>query len=843
MRKFLIISIFIFILILIFLNIDLIKDISYRYTVKMNVESYFPIKQNTKYIYEKVDEDIFYEVTSDYTNENIIQLRTKSNDDISINIISVKDGKAINEITKKETLFRENLLNTMEFSNEESEDDILLMEPIVKGTKWPLLNNSSRQITNTKSIVETPVGSYEAIEVTTLSENAKEIFYYAKDIGLVKSITISEGKSTTIVLKEIYTDSPLVENIEFYYPDFNRMKILNKTEVVEFNTNAPTEAVFTEAYKNVLSKEHKVLGNEVSINNIDLYSYDTLHIDINKILLDDMEMKALYEGMILQSFVNTFGRFYNEEYVYLTIDNKDYTSDNIILNSRPFKVDFISYPLFYDIVIYGSTPSGITAAISSAREGMDVALINQGQHIGGMVTGGLSFTDHGATSIISGITREVFETIGKHYGQNIIWDFEPHIAEEAFIELLNKENIDVYYNQQLIENNGVLLDNNKLINIKMIDGDIFFGQVFIDSSYEGDLMAQSEISYVVGRESEDEYDERFAGHLPPIARNSFYYPLKGTDDEGNIYHGISIEPPGINGQGDNKVQAYNYRLCLTDNIDNQVPFYKPDNYNEEDFKLLSAWLNKIKEYENRDLKFSDVVYLGALPNNKYDVNHLGPFSTDLIGGSWEYPDANYEKREEIINNHKEYIQGLLYFISTNESTPAELRADVNKYGYAADEFRDNDHWPYQLYVREARRMVGDFVLTESDVRDESTKFDSIGMGSYFIDTHNVQRYLTIDDYVINEGEIQIPVSPYEIPYRVMLPKESEAQNLLVTICISASHVAYSSIRMEPQYMIMGEAAGIAATISINDKENVQNIDYDKLEQKLIENNAILGLKN
>ncbi len=840
MKKYIIIFIlFITAVVFVLINLQNIKNTLNDKQSDDKIESYFPIQQNIKYIYEVNEQGLFYEVTSDYTSEDMIQLRVRGNEDVIISLIQVKDGKAINKISMEEKYFRQNILNFSEQGNNGNKTEILLMEPFIVGTEW-ITEDSKRKITNVESKVETAIGTYDAIEVTTKANNKTTVDYYAKNIGLIKSVIITGDKTTTVVLKEIQKNSSLVEEIQYYYPDYKKMKISCKTHVTEFQTNESPELVITENYKKILFGEHSVLTKNTKINNISYNKDKTLHIDFNNFLIDDTKHKSLYEGMVLQSITNTYGRFYGADQVRFTIENEDYKSKHIKLNQRPLKVNFIDYPLFYDVIVYGGTASGFAAAISAAREGLDVALIEQGSHIGGMVTGGLGFTDGGNTSIIGGITKEIFENIRKRYGKENSWFFEPHVAEEVMTEMLEKENIFVYYNKSIKENDGVEKDVAKLISIEMTSGDLFFSQFFIDSSYEGDLMAMSQVSYTVGREGKDKYEESFAGQLPPMGTNNFYYYLEAFDENGKLYNGITNEYPGKMGKGDNKVQAYNYRLCVTNNINNLIPFTKPNNYNAENYKILSAWLNKIKEYENRSLKFTDVVYLGKLPNDKYDVNNLGPISTDFIGGNYEYPDGDYKKREEIRNNHKEYIQGLLYFISNDLSVPAELREDVKKWGYAADEFTDNDYWPYQIYIREARRMVGDFVLTESDVREKITKYDSIGMGSYGIDTHNVQRYVTMDGFVLNEGELQVPVlTPYEIPYRVMMPKISEADNLIVSVCISASHIAYSTVRMEPQFMIMGEAAGIAAAISIEEENKVQNINYKTLKEKLINNAAVL----
>lgn len=799
------------------------------------VEEYFPINKNTKYTYAIAGKDETYEMTIDYAGENKMQQRTKHINGVEISVIQVKDGIVTRTIYQDEEYFRRNLMNNSD------EQEVLLMEPIMIGTEWMTADDGLRKISAVSVEISTQMNVYDAIEVTTEWDNKKSVEYYSKGVGLVKSVIMYQESETISVLSDIQKNSFLTEDVSFYYPDFKEMKILKKTYEVEFRTNDYTEDVLTKAYKDIVYGEESVLTNKSKINIIETDLGGTLHIDLNKEFIRNLKVEALREGMILQSITNTFGRFFEAEQVRLTVDNEDYKSENITLNHRPMEVNYIDYPLFYDVVVYGGTASGIMAAVAAAREGADVALIEQSSHLGGMVSGGLSYTDLGNITVIGGLTKEFFENIGEHYNKKVSWYYEPKVAEKILIEMLKKEGVHVYYNSLLKENDGVEKDLAKIISIEMINGDLFFSRIFIDSTYEGDLMAMSHVSYTFGREGGDEYDERFAGILPPMGMNSFYYNLKAYDEKGDLFEEISLNLPGPSGRGDNKIQAYNYRLCITDDVDNQIPFTKPENYNKDRYKLLGAWLNLIKENKNQNLEFSDIVFFGNIPNDKYDINNFGPISTDYIGGSWEYPEANYEKREEIKNDHKEYIQGMLYFILSDESVPQELREDVKKWGYAADEFVDNDYWPYQLYIREARRMTGDFVMTERDIRKEKTKDDSIGMGSYNIDSHNVHRYLTLDGFVQNEGELQIPVTPYEIPYRVMVPQISEADNLLVTVCVSASHIAYSSMRMEPQYMIMGEAAGIAAAMSIEKNNAVQDVNVSNLRLRLLKNGAILEL--
>lgn len=811
----------------------------------LGISDYFPILTDTKYTYITAEDNEVYEMTVDYTSEDMMQLRTKYADEINISVVLVKDNKAILTVSQEESYFRKNL---MTYSNR---SEILMMGPFEEGRHWSVEGGGVRTITSTNSDVSTPIEIYNAIEVTTVWENKKTVNYYAKGVGLVKSVVTEEvseiptdlentktKSQKTYYLSEIEKNYNLTEEISFYFPDFKDMKIKNVSENVKFKTNDKTEDVITSAYQHIVPKE-SVLSKNSRLNKIDIDTDNTLHIDMNKKFLDEMNMEAMHEGMILHSITNTLGRFFGAEQVRFTVDDEDYRSSNIKLRQHPMKVDYVNYPLFYDVVVYGGTASGIMAAVSAAREGKDVALIEQSSHLGGMVSGGLSYTDHGNIKVIGGMTKEFFQMAGKHYNKKVSWFYEPHVAELIFEKMLHEEDVHVYFNSLLMENGGVKKDGPSIMNIEMLDGSLFYGQIFIDSTYEGDLMAKSNISYTVGREGNDVYQESFAGVLPPLGRNNFYYNLKAMDSKGILYEEISTRLPGASGSGDELVQAYNYRLCLTNNPGNQIPFSKPENYRRERYLLVAAWLNFLKGSEDRNIHFSDIIFFGPLPNNKYDINNSGPFSTDYIGGSYLYPEADYQQREEIKKQHKEYIQGLLYFAANDVAVPAELRADAKKWGYAEDEFVDNDYWPYQLYIREARRMVGDFVMTERDIRHDKLKDDAIGMGSYNIDSHNVQRYLTLDGYVQNEGELQIPVTPYQIPYRVMIPKISEADNLIVTVCVSASHIAYSSLRMEPQYMIMGEAAGIASSMAIDKNTAVQHIDTEILKQIVLNKGAIL----
>ena len=399
--------------------------------------------------------------------------------------------------------------------------------------------------------------------------------------------------------------------------------------------------------------------------------------------------------------------------------------------------------------------------------------------------------------------------------------------------------IDVYY-EKWLPAGGVEGNRAKITGIRTGDDSSYAAQIFIDCSYEGDLMADSGVSYTLGRESVSQYGESLAGIRPGFMGNNFIYPMKAETSSGAVYPEVSPEPVGQRGSGDERIQAYTYRLCLSNDPANQIPFSKPLFYDPARYELLLHWLEVLKSNEGgRALTLSDLMFFGRLPNNKVDVNNSGPFSTDYIGGSLDYAEGDLRTRREIEGAHRNYLEGLFYFLWKDESVPTELREEIGRWGYARDEFVDNGNWPYQIYLREGRRMTGEFVMTQQDLQTNRAKEDSIGMGTYNIDSHHVQRFITADGYIQNEGDIQVRVSPYQIPYRIMVPKREEAENLLVPVCMSASHVAYGSLRMELQYMILGEAAGTAAVQSFSEDVTVQDITVPILQKRLEEKGAVL----
>jgi FAD dependent oxidoreductase len=495
----------------------------------------------------------------------------------------------------------------------------------------------------------------------------------------------------------------------------------------------------------------------------------------------------------------------------------------------------------YDLVVYGGTAGGVMTAVSAAREGLTVALLEPGKHLGGMVTGGLSRTDFGKKEVIGGLALEFYQRAGKKYGREIEWMPEPRVAEAVLNEMVNEnKTITVFLNHRLVEKGGVKKQGTRVIEIKTENGGTFRAVIFADASYEGDLMAQTRVDFTWGRESSAQYGESLAGVRPKDRNHQFDFPVPATDENKKLLQEIQTQPRGDIGAGDRKVQAYNFRLILTNDPSNRILFTKPPQYDSKRFELLARFLAEFVKQKNRAPRMNEILLpVQIAGKQKWDFNNRGPFSTDYIGKNWDYPNAGYKRRAEIRQDHVNYTRELFYFLNTDPRVPKPTQDEIKEFGLAKDEFIDNDHWPYQLYVREARRMVGDFIMTQKDIQTELTKPDVIGMGSYNSDSHNVQRYLTPEGNAQNEGNMEVAVTPYQIPYRILLPRKTQATNLLVPVCFSASHVTYSTLRMEPQYMIIGQAGGVAARMAIDKKTALQDLDSAALTAKLRSQNAIM----
>jgi hypothetical protein len=498
-------------------------------------------------------------------------------------------------------------------------------------------------------------------------------------------------------------------------------------------------------------------------------------------------------------------------------------------------------------VVYGGTAGGAMTAISGARMGLKTALLEPREHIGGMVTGGLSRTDVGRREVIGGYALEFYWRAGNAYNmaqhlQDIAWLPEPHVAEAIFGDMLRQSGVTVLLHRRLRERDGVRESGTRIESITMENGETYTARIFADCTYEGDLMAQAGVTFTWGRESSAQYGESLAGVRGETPKHQFLVDLSPYDAAGKLLPEISAEPAGEPGAADRKVQAYNFRMILSHDPNNQVVYPKPAAYDPARFELFARLLAAMEKKQGRASKLGEVLSISPIPNQKADMNNQGAFSTDYIGKSYDYPNASYARRAEIWRDHEEYTKGLFWFLSHDARVPVSLRKEANEWGLAKDEFLDNAHFPNQLYIREARRMVGEYVMTQKDIQTELAKPDAIGMGSYNSDSHNLQRIVTKEGFVRNEGDMQVSVQPYQIPYRILTPKRAEAQNLLVPVCFSASHVAYSTLRMEPQYMIMGQAAGVAAWMAIRGDRAVQEIDTATLTRTLVEHGAILEYK-
>lgn len=531
----------------------------------------------------------------------------------------------------------------------------------------------------------------------------------------------------------------------------------------------------------------------------------------------------------------------------------------------------------YDLVIYGATSAGVAAAIQGARMGKSVLLIEPTKRIGGLTTGGLGATDIGNKAAIGGISREFYQNIQTYYsqpehwkwqkkedykdggqartepGEEAMWTFEPSAALQVYQQMLAKEEVEVVYEERLNRATGLIKEGNVIQEIEMESGMIYQGKVFIDATYEGDLMAAAGVSYTIGREPNRRYGETLngvqankinlslTGRISRNGRNHNFidrvdpYHIPGDPTSGLLPF-INPNPPGVDGEGDNKIQAYCFRMCLTDHPDNRIPFQKPADYNELDYELL---FRNYEAAEDLNTMYSyGVPYLpwanSAMPNRKTDTNNKHGFSTDFIGQNYAYPEASYEERQAIVEAHRNYQKGLMWTLAYHPRIPEKVRNEVSRWGTPRDEFGRSDGWPEQLYIREARRMVSDYVMTQRHCEALETAEDPIGLAAYTMDSHHVQRYVDANGYVQNEGNVEAGVvMPYPISYRAIVPKPSEAANLLVPVCLSASHIAFGSIRMEPVFMVLGQSAAMAAVLAIEYGTSVQDVEYAKLKPMLL----------
>ena len=537
-----------------------------------------------------------------------------------------------------------------------------------------------------------------------------------------------------------------------------------------------------------------------------------------------------------------------------------------------------------DLIVYGGTSAGVSAAIQASRMGKTVWLIEPTNRIGGLTTGGLGQTDIGNKIVIGGIAREFYQNVKKYYqrpeswkwqkpeeyrdgGQtrtdskeDAMWTFEPSAALKIFHQMLGQEkNIRLAYNQRLNRQNGVVKTNGSITSIAMESGEVYRGKVFIDATYEGDLMAAAGVSYRVGRESNKEYGETLNG----VQANKVSLTLGKTISFNSANHNfiVGVDPhivkgdptsgllpfitpgkPGIDGQGDNGIQAYCFRMTLTDHPENRIPFFKPEGYVEQEYELL------FRNYEAADGPIEKMYDYGGIvpwinsdmPNRKTDTNNQKGFSTDFIGQNYEYPEASYKEREKIAERHRKYQQGLMWTLAYHPRIPEKVRNIVSKWGTCKDEYENEDGWQEQLYVREARRMVCDYVMTQQNCEAIKVAEDPIGMGAYGMDSHQVKRYVDVNGFVQNEGNVEAHgFAPYPIGFKSIVPKNAECKNLLVPVCLSATHIAYGSIRMEPVFMVLGQSAATAACMAIDKGVDIQIIEYEILKSKLLADKQVL----
>ncbi len=526
----------------------------------------------------------------------------------------------------------------------------------------------------------------------------------------------------------------------------------------------------------------------------------------------------------------------------------------------------------HNLVIYGGTSAGIAAAIQASRMEMSVVIIEPTHRLGGLTTGGLGQTDIGRKHVIGGISREFYKGVRKYYenpahwrwqkredyrsggqsktrdGEDAMWTFEPSAALTIYAQMMENEAITIEYGQRINRKDGVKKDSGRITSITMESGEVYFGKMFIDATYEGDLLAAAGVSYTVGREAKGQYGENLNGVQDNIeaksligttSRNAKHlnfvdgvdpYVTPG-DPKSGLLPFIDADGPGESGAGDKKVQAYCFRMTLTDHPQNRIPFRKPEGFKEIEYELM---------FRNFEAGFNEMPWINSpMPNRKTDTNNRTGFSTDFIGGNYDYPEASYEEREKIIARHRHYQQGLMWALANHPRVPEKIRKEVSRWGTCKDEYDTEDGWQNQLYIREARRMVSDFVMTQKHCEGVEPITDPIGMGAYNMDSHHVQRYVS-ETGVQNEGNVECPLrQPYPISYRSIRPKRQDCTNLLVPVCVSSSHIAFGSLRMEPVFMVLGQSAATAAALAIEKDTTVQDVDYTELRKRLLEDRQVL----
>lgn len=538
-----------------------------------------------------------------------------------------------------------------------------------------------------------------------------------------------------------------------------------------------------------------------------------------------------------------------------------------------------------DVCIYGGTSGGVIAAVEAARLGKKVVLIESTQRLGGMSSGGLGMTDNGSTETIGGLSREFYQRVYQFYLKPENWKFqkredylawlpkiwgvdgprmeeikaaflfEPRAAKAVFDDMVREAGVQVVFGERLDLKKGVVKDSQRIVKIIMESGREFAAKVFIDASYEGDLMAKSGVSYIVGREPNSKYGETLNGTFPftpaPFPKISPY--VVAGDPKSGLLPRVAAQPPAPKGSGDHRVQGYNFRVCLTDVPENRVPIEKPASYNPLDYELLARHIATMKNVKPGPRKHAALGLRGnggdlginfeLVPNRKTDSNNGSEFGSDVYGPSYEWPEGDHAKREHLFQLHKDYTLGLLWFLGHDERLPIEVRTEMQRWGLAKDEFADTGHFPHQIYVREARRMISDYAVTEHDAKGGPHAEDGVALASYPLDSHGVTLYVDETGLLHRErGFFVGGFSAFPISYRSLRPKADECVNLLAISCLSASHAAYGSVRMEPVFMMLGHASGAAASIAIDQNVTLQNVPYGLLRERLIAEKQILEPK-
>ena len=529
----------------------------------------------------------------------------------------------------------------------------------------------------------------------------------------------------------------------------------------------------------------------------------------------------------------------------------------------------------YDVVVYGSSPAAISAAVQAKRMGRSVVVVSPETRIGGLTTGGLGQTDIGNKAAFGGIALEFYKAVAAYYadrskwtrqkpeayfpdgqcsgskGRESMWTFEPSAALKILEGWEARDGLDIRRGEFLDRENGVKKEGANIVSIKTLAGNVYRGKVFVDATYEGDLMAAAGVSYTVGREANSVYGESLNGNQPPHAKHHQINPgvdpyvVKGDPASGLLPCIEPYDPSMKPGDGDRRVQAYCFRMCLTDDPENRIPFKKPDGYDERDYELL------FRHLALAPLDYHGMPWINSkMPNRKTDTNNRTGFSTDFIGQNWRWPEASYAERDQILAAHLKYQRGLMWTLANHPRVPEKIRKEVSRWGTCKDEFKDGlgDGWQRQLYVREARRMVGEYVMTENNCWGVAVAPRPVAMGAYQMDSHHVRRYVGADGFVHNEGDVEVSkddkghhFSPYAIDYGAVLPKRAECGTLIVPVCLSASHIAFGSIRMEPVFFALGQAAGTAASIAVEQNVALHDVPYADLAARLKADGQVLGL--